>query len=293
MSLMLVDIATVYYRAYYSQPEWTSANGVPANAVRGTLDALTYMVDRFQPEFFVTTWDLSWRPEWRVDLLPSYKTARVAAEDEEQMPDTLSEQVDLVKEILTQWQVPCIGLANYESDDLIAQYVRQSDRTCLVVSGDRDLFQLVDDAKPSKVIYIGTGISKHTVVDDAYIQNRFGVSSAQYAEFAVLRGDASDGLPGVSGVGDKTAAKLLQEFGDIDSILKAAELKDARIKPRIASNLLEAASYIEAARKVVILDNEIEVPQLSGKWRTPIESETIRELGLNRHEKAWHGTLEN
>lgn len=289
---MLVDIATVYYRAYYSQPEWTSPAGAPANAVRGTLDALSYLVDKYQPTDLVTTWDLAWRPEWRVQLMPSYKTARVAEADEEQMPDTLSDQVDLIKGILTQWNIPCVGVKNYESDDLIAQYVRNHSGRSLVVSGDRDLFQLVDDKSPSHVVYIGTGFSKHTYVDEAYIQNRFGIKAAQYADFAILKGDPSDGLPGVSGVGDKTAATLLQTFESVDGILDAAKSGDARIKPRIISNILDAADYLEAAKAVVILNQEISVPAPQSHWRKPTKSNLIDLHGLSRYERGWHQILQ-
>lgn len=289
---MLVDIATVYYRAYFSQPEWTAPNGQAANAIRGSLDALSYLVDKYQPEDLVTTWDLSWRPEWRVELLPSYKTARVAAEEEEQMPDTLSDQVDLLRQILEEWQVPCVGVPNYESDDIVAQYVRDSKKTVLVVTGDRDLFQLVDDELPSKVLYIGTGISKHSVVTGQYIQDKYGINSNQYGEFSVLRGDASDGLPGVAGIGEKTAAKLLQDFGTLDDIIVAAEQSDPKIKPRIAANILQSVEYLNKAKQVVLLNQVISVPNPESDWRVSIESLTAVELGLKRHQNAWWSAID-
>jgi len=292
MSLMLVDIATVYYRAYFSQPEWQAPNGEHANAVRGTLDALTYLIDKYQPEHLVTAWDAAWRPEWRVELISSYKTARVATEDEEQMPDTLSDQVDRIKQVLTSWGVPCVGVADYESDDVVAQYARDAKGQVFVVSGDRDLFQLVDDKKPSQVLYIGTGISKHTKVDGNYLIDKYGISYSQYGDFSVLRGDASDGLPGVSGVGEKTAAKLLQEFGDLDGVIRAAQAADPLIRPRIANLIAESADYLERARKVVLLNQEIAVPNFESDWRTARSSEFIETLGLNRHERAWHAAID-
>jgi 5'-3' exonuclease len=292
MSLMLVDIATVYYRAYFSQPEWQAPNGEHANAVRGTLDALTYLVDKYKPEHLVTAWDAAWRPEWRVELISSYKTARVATEDEEQMPDTLSDQVDRIKQVLTSWGVPCVGVPDYESDDVVAQYARDAQGQVFVVSGDRDLFQLVDDKKPSQVLYIGTGISKHTQVDGNYLIDKYGISYSQYGDFSVLRGDASDGLPGVSGVGEKTAAKLLQEFGDLDGVIRAAQAADPLIRPRIANLIAESADYLERARKVVLLNQEISVPAIESDWRTARTSEFIETLGLSRHERAWHAAID-
>ncbi|MEY3407514.1 MAG: hypothetical protein RL038_575 [Actinomycetota bacterium] len=292
MSLMLVDIATVYYRAYYSQPEWTAPNGQAANAIRGSLDALSYFIDKYQPQELVTTWDLSWRPEWRVELLPTYKTARVADADEEQMPDTLSDQVDLLRSILQEWQIPCVGLPDYESDDVIAHYARTADQQVLVVTGDRDLFQLVNDALPSKVLYIGTGISKHTTVDGSYIFEKYGITAEQYAEFSVLRGDASDGLPGVAGIGEKTAARLLQEFGDIDSLIAAAKAQDSRIRPKITENLITSLDYLERAKQVVILNRPLELPPTASNWRKNAESPTAIELGLKRHQNAWWSAID-
>jgi 5'-3' exonuclease len=288
MSLMLVDIATVYYRAYFSQPDsLKSPDGRTINAVRGTLEALTYFVAEFEPEHLVTAWDLDWRPEWRVELLDTYKTARVAAEDEEQMPETLDDQVDMIRQILTDWNVPCVGLDGYEADDIVAQYARTSQQKTFVVSGDRDLFQLIDDSKPVHVLFTGTGISRHTYVDGDHIQTKYGISAQQYGEFSVLRGDASDGLPGVKGVGEKTAAKLLSEFGTIAECLKAAKKSDPRITPRIAQNLIEHEEYIDKAKQVVLLTQKIKVPALTSQWKEVGHSPLLEELGIGRFEKVW------
>ena len=293
MSLMLVDIATVYYRAYFSLPDTLkSPDGRQINAVRGTLDALLLFVDQYRPEHLVTAWDHAWRPEWRVDLLESYKTARVAAEDEEQMPDTLSEQVDLIRQSLEELNVLCVGVEDYEADDVIAQYARDSQKPTWVVSGDRDLFQLVNDERQTHVLYLGTGVAKHTKVDGAYIRDRFGIESSQYGEFSVLRGDASDGLPGVKGVGEKTAAALLTTFGTIDNILEAANAGHAAIKPRIAGLLIEHTDYLHRASQVVILSREISVPPLSSAWLLPSPSPTLQELGMQRYEQGWHAVVE-
>jgi 5'-3' exonuclease len=256
------------------------------------LDALTYFVAEYQPEHLVTAWDLAWRPEWRVELIDSYKTARVAAEDEEQMPETLDDQVDLIREILTDWNVPCVGVEGFEADDIVAQYARSSKSKTLVVSGDRDLFQLVDESKPVHVLFTGTGISKHTYVNDEHIQNKYGISASQYGEFSLLRGDPSDGLPGVKGVGEKTAAALLSNFGSISGILKAAAKGDSRITPRISQNLLDHQEYIEKARQVVLLTQKVPVPKLSDKWRSPEKSEKLEELGIARYAKTWESVLD-
>jgi 5'-3' exonuclease len=293
MSLMLVDIATIYYRAYFSQPDTLkSPNGRTINAVRGTLDALTYFVAEYQPEHLITAWDLAWRPDWRVELIDTYKTARVAAEDEEQMPETLDDQVDMIREILGDWNVPCVGVEGFEADDIVAQYARTAKQKTLVVSGDRDLFQLVDETKPVHVLFTGTGISKHTYVNDDHIQTKYGIRADQYGEFSLLRGDPSDGLPGVKGVGEKTAAALLSNFGTIKGVLKAAAQSDSRITPRIAQNLLDHTDYIERAREVVLLTQKVSVPKLSTQWRTPNESGLLTELGISRYAKTWENVLD-
>jgi 5'-3' exonuclease len=288
MPLMLVDIATVYYRAYYSMPESLKApDGRQINAVRGTLDALMHFVDTYEPEHLVTAWDLAWRPDWRVELLPSYKTARVAAEDEEQMPDTLSDQVDSVRHILEELGVACVGVEDYEADDVVAQYARESDMKTYVVSGDRDLFQLIDDQRDVTMLYLGTGISKHTVANNSYIQERFGIRASQYADYSLMRGDASDGLPGVKGIGEKTAAVLLQTFDNIENIVNAALNGDDRIKPRIAQSLIDHQDYLAAAAQVVVLDRTISVPVLQSDWKNVKHSPTLEELGMKRYQSAW------
>ncbi|MEY2635476.1 MAG: hypothetical protein RIS75_1416 [Actinomycetota bacterium] len=285
---MLVDIATVYYRAYYSMPDsLKSPDGRQINAVRGTMDALMHFIDTYEPQHLITAWDFAWRPEWRVNLLPTYKTARVAAEDEEQMPDTLSDQVDSVRQILEELGVACIGVEDHEADDVVAQYARESSMKTYVVSGDRDLFQLIDDTRDVSMLYLGTGISKHTFANNDYIAERFGIQAHQYADYSLMRGDASDGLPGVKGIGEKTAAALLQTFGNLDSIVDAAHAGDERIKPRIAASLIEHRDYLEAAKQVVVLNREIEVPALDTSWKTVGDSPTLIDLGMKRYQQMW------
>lgn len=285
---MLVDIATVYYRAYFSTPDSMLApDGRPVNAVRGSLDALLHLIEKYRPNRLAVCWDLAWRPEWRVAELPSYKTARVAGPGEEQMPDTLSDQVDLLRAVLDELGVQNIGLEEHEADDLVAHYSRSETGLKLVVSGDRDLFQLVSDEREVRMLYLGTGVSKHTVADDTYLVEKYGIPPGAYGEFSVLRGDASDGLPGVRGIGEKTAAALLRDFGGLDALLAAAQARDPRLREKVALNLLEHADYIERARRVVLLERELDLPALTSDWLRPGGSETLRELGLPRYENRW------
>jgi 5'-3' exonuclease len=156
-----------------------------------------------------------------------------------------------------------------------------------VVSGDRDLFQLIDDKRDVTMLYLGTGISKHTVANNDYIVERFGIRADQYADYSLMRGDASDGLPGVKGIGEKTAAVLLQTFDTLDAIVQAARVGDERIKPRIATSLIDHEEYLEAAKQVVVLDREITVPQLDKSWKTVGDSQTLIDLGMKRYQQMW------
>lgn len=291
MSLLIVDLATVYYRAFYSLPDtFVAPSGLPVNAIRGTLDALMHFSKQYKPSNLITCWDFDWRPDWRVELIESYKTARVAAEDEEQMPDTLGPQVDLIWTILEELGIPAVGLENYESDDLVAHFSRIGETPTFIVTGDKDLFQLIDDERDISVLYIGTGISKHTIADGNYIRDRFGIKPSQYADYSIMRGDASDGLPGVKGVGEKTAAKLLQEFGSLENILEAAKTSHESIKPKIAQSLIEHATYISAATKVVKLDRKLEIGTPQIDWQAERISETLNELGLEKYNQLWQKT---
>ncbi len=291
MSLLVVDLATIYYRAFYSLPDtFVAPSGLPVNAVRGTLDALMHFCKQYKPDNLITCWDFDWRPDWRVELIESYKTARVADENEEQMPDSLGDQVDLIWEILNELGIPSIGLENFEADDLVAHFATNGPSPTWVVSGDRDLFQLIDDERGITVLYIGTGIAKHTVADGTYIQDRFGIHPHQYADYSIMRGDASDGLPGVKGIGEKTASQLLVQYGDLKSILKAAKAADENIKPRIAISLIEHEEYIKAAEKVVKLNQKIKLKPLQIDWSKPVSSQTLIDLGLEKYNDLWNKT---
>ena len=288
---MLVDLATVYYRAFYSLPDsMVAPSGLPVNAIRGTLDALMHFSKQYRPANLVTCWDFDWRPDWRVELIETYKTARVAQEDEEQMPDSLGDQVDQIWTVLNELGVPCAGLDGYESDDLVAHFARTGPSPTFIVSGDKDLFQLIDDDQGVTVLYIGTGIAKHTIADNEYVINRFGIHPNQYVDYSVMRGDASDGLPGVKGIGEKTAANLLVEFQDMKNILSAAKQGHDSIKPKIAASLLDHKEYINSAEKVVRLNKNLKIKVPTIDWNNPGQSETLEELGLGNYNDLWKKT---
>ena len=254
MSVMLVDAATLYYRAFYALPaSLADRQGRPHNAIRGFFDGLRTLRDAHSPAQIVACWDDDWRPQWRVDLVPSYKTHRLADEGDELVPDELSPQVEVIAEACQALGIPVVGQPEMEADDVIAALALNSTEPVDIVSGDRDLIQLVNDAAQRRLLYLGTGVGAHTIIDDAYVLAKYGIRSDQYADFATLRGDPSDGIPGARGIGEKTAAALLTAFGDIDGIIAAAEQALPPLTKAKAARLLEDAASLRAMRRVVAL----------------------------------------
>lgn len=260
---MLVDSATLYFRAFYALPDSiVDPQGQPVNAVRGFFDGLRTLRDAYSPDRIVCCWDDDWRPQWRVDLLPSYKTHRVG-EDGEDTPDALAPQVEVIAAVCHALGLPVVGAPGMEADDVIAALAFAADEPVAVVSGDRDLTQLVDDAAGRRLLYLGTGVGKHTVYDDALVRSTYGVEPRQYADLATLRGDPSDGIPGAAGIGAKTAATYLVKFGDLEGILAAAATCTPPITRAKADTLLAGADVLRATRKVVTLrPAEVTIPQV-------------------------------
>jgi len=263
---MLLDTAALYFRAFYGVPDKVKApDGTPVNAVRGLLDMIGRLVAEFEPTELVACWDDDWRPQWRVDLIPEYKSHRVAevlehGPDEEVVPDALTAQVPIIIETLTALGIAIVGKKDYEADDVIGTLAANASQPVDVVTGDRDLFQVVDDERKVRVIYTARGMSKLEIITDSVLREKYGISAEQYADFAVMRGDTSDGLPGVSGIGEKTAASLLREFGDLSGIVAAAgEGPSVPLSPSIKAKIRAAADYLERAPKVVAVARDLEL----------------------------------
>lgn len=254
--LMLLDSASLYFRAFYGVPDTVTApDGRPINAVRGLLDMISKLVSTYEPTHLVACWDDDWRPQWRVDLIPSYKTHRVAevvatAPDVEVVPDPLEAQVPIIREALAALRIPIVGAAHHEADDVIGTLATRSPIAVDVITGDRDLIQLVDDEHDVRVIYTGRGMSNLEVLTGAAVLEKYKVRPDQYADFAVMRGDASDGLPGVAGVGDKTAATLLAAHDDLSGIIAAAEAGEG-MSAGVRAKITAAADYLAVAPRVV------------------------------------------
>jgi 5'-3' exonuclease len=265
--LMLLDSASLYFRAFYGVPDTVrSPDGTPVNAVRGFLDIIAKLVTTYEPTHLVACWDDDWRPQWRVDLIPSYKTHRVAevveaGPDVEVVPDPLQAQVPVIREALAAFGIAVLGAADHEADDVIGTLATRATMPVDVVTGDRDLFQLVDDSRDVRVIYTARGMSNLEVLTDAAVVAKYRVLPSQYADFATLRGDSSDGLPGVAGVGDKTAATLLAAHGDLDGIITAAAAGEG-MSAGLQAKITAALPYLEVAPTVVNVVRDLDLPTL-------------------------------
>ncbi|MEW2125523.1 5'-3' exonuclease [Streptomyces sp. NPDC007259] len=265
---MLLDTASLYFRAYFGVPDSVRApDGTPVNAVRGLLDFIGRLVHDHRPDDLVACWDADWRPQWRVDLIPTYKAHRVAVEtgagvpDEEETPDTLAPQVPVIAQVLDALGIARVGAEGYEADDVIGTLTGRAAGPVDIVTGDRDLYQLVDDARGVRVLYPLKGVGTLQMTDEAWLREKYGVDGPGYVDLALLRGDPSDGLPGVPGIGEKTAAKLLDAFGDLAGIMAAVEDPAAKLTPSQRRRLDEARAYVAVAPKVVRVAGDVPLPE--------------------------------
>lgn len=284
--LMLLDTASLYFRAFFGVPDSLRApDGTPVNAVRGLMDFISRLVEEYRPTHLACCWDDDWRPQWRVDLLPTYKAHRLAEElpgpgpDAEEVPDPLAVQVPVIVDVLTAYGLAVVGAEEMEADDVIGTLATDAGMPVDVVTGDRDLFQLVDDARGVRVLYTARGVGRHERVDEAWVQEKYGIRAHQYADFATLRGDSSDGLPGVPGIGEKTAATLLGRYDDVAGIVRAALDPDSDLAPGPRRKVKDALAYLEVAPTVVAVRRDLDLgaPDLRLP-RSPADHARVLEL---------------
>lgn len=263
---LLVDGSSVIFRAYYGVPSsFRAPDGRPVNAVRGFLDRLASLIVERRPGHIAVASDEDWRPAWRVSLIPGYKAHRVA----EPVPPELEPQMPVIHEVLEAAGVDFVGVPEYEAEDVIASWTArlaetEPAATVDIVSGDRDLFALVRDPHV-RVLYPQRG--GLATIDEAEVQRRYGVPGRLYTDFAVLRGDPSDGLPGLPGVGDKKAAELVRRHGGIDGLLSSGLLSGS------------AHDYLRRALRVVtpVSDLPVELPP-GRRERYPVDAGRLEEL---------------
>lgn len=257
---LLVDAASLIYRALFSTPDSVTApDGTPVNAAHGFLNMLARLIADNDPDYLCCADDADWRPAWRVELLDSYKSHRAEeGSAQEQAEDLLAPQMPILFDILSGCGIPVVGHPGYEAEDVIGSLAERAPGRVAIVSGDRDLFQLVRDPD-IYVLYPRRGVSEVDVVDEAYIAEKYAIPGRGYRDFAVLRGDPSDGLPGVRGIGPKTASALLTRYGSLEAIVKAAEAgEEATGLAKIRS----ALDYVDRARQVVAIPTDLPIPEV-------------------------------
>lgn len=249
--LLLIDYSSMLYRAYHAMP-----SSVPMGGVYGVLGMLDRVIQNRKPARLALAIDDDWRPEFRVSALPMYKAQRVS-----DTPDPVTPQEQFGRQLLTALGFSVIGAAGYEAEDVIATLCETAGEPVEILSGDRDLFDLVRDPDV-KVLYPKKGVSVLEEVTEGWIEAKYGIPGRRYGEFALLRGDPSDGLPGVAGIGEKTAARLIKEHGTLEGVLTATDLpKGLRQKLRAGEDYLaRARQVVLPVRDVPLGPHSMEIP---------------------------------
>jgi len=240
-----------------------SPAGMPVNAIRGYLDMTSRLLVKYQPNRLVACLEGDWRPSWRVDLFPDYKLNRLDETGAEEEPDTLGPQIPILLDVLDALGIPMVGVDDYEADDLMATFSVTQNGPIRIVTGDRDLFQLVDDKRDVKVVYLAKGISNHDLVDLNWIEKKYEIPGDRYSLFAMIRGDSSDGLPGIRGIGEKGAATIANLFKSLPEVMTAAQSDDDRLTPNLRKKLLESADYALIAPKLVGCALDVAIPEMT------------------------------
>jgi 5'-3' exonuclease len=241
---LLIDGSSLIFRAYYGVRGNDGApEGLQVNAIRGFFERLGRLIVQRRPRHLVVADDWAWRPGWRVDVMPTYKSHRVA----EPVPAGLAPQIPVILDLLEGIGIDVVGVPDHEAEDVIATLSKLAAGTIEIASGDRDLFALVENPRVRVLYPEKSGLA---VIDEDEVTRRYGIPGRRYADFAILRGDPSDGLPGLKGVGRVTAAAMIRRYGDIAGILRERPLRDAD------------REYLESAMRVVppVADLPIALP---------------------------------
>jgi 5'-3' exonuclease len=256
-----------------------SPSGLQVNAIRGYLDMTSKLINLYKPNRIVACLEGDWRPSWRVELFPDYKMNRLDESGEEEEPDTLSPQIPILLDLLEALGFPMLGVDDYEADDLMATFAVNQPGPVRIVTGDRDLFQLVDDKRDVKVVYLAKGIANHDLVDLKWIEQKYEIPGDRYGLFAMIRGDASDGLPGIKGIGEKGAASIAKQFTNLHEVMKAAINEDERLTANIRKKLLESAEYAKIAPKLVGCATDVSIPEMKIDLpNKPLDTQKIQDI---------------
>jgi 5'-3' exonuclease len=280
MTLMLLDSASLWYRAFFGMPDTlVSPSGLQVNAIRGYLDMTSKLINLYKPNRIVACLEGDWRPSWRVELFPDYKMNRLDETGEEEEPDTLTPQIPILLDLLESLGIPMLGVDDYEADDLMATLAVNQPGPVRIVTGDRDLFQLVDDKRDVKIVYLAKGVANHDLVDLKWIERKYEIPGDRYGLFAMIRGDASDGLPGIKGIGEKGAASIAKQFTDLTEVMKAAVSNDERLTPNLRKKLLESAEYAKIAPRLVGCATDVSIPEMKIHIPSePLDSKKVQNI---------------
>jgi 5'-3' exonuclease len=291
---ILLDVSSLIYRAFFAMPDTVRApDGRPINAVHGYLDMVTRLVASRRPNEIVHVYDHDWRPVARTEIFPAYKSTRP------EEPEAITLQFQLLRQVLDLTGLLQAETEGWEAEDAIGAFCVEAgdDDRIEIVSGDRDLIQLVRDPVV-KLLFTLRGVSELGEYDEAGVLAKYGIPASRYADFAILRGDPSDNLPGVRGVGEKTARALVAAYDSLDDLLADAAQPDPRPgplkgKPALKARILESAEYVDAMRRLVPVNA---VAPLS-VWSGERDDEALRtladEVGLKGPVQRLHAALDS
>lgn len=276
--ILLLDLPSLYYRAFYALPtSITDSHGKPVNAIRGSLITLAQLVEKYKPRKIIAAIDLSWRPEWRVKLLSEYKSHRLAADKKNELaPEELIEQIPDLIHVLELLQIAVVGIKDFEADDCLAS-ISNLEKNSIIVTSDRDLLQLINRENQT-VLHLLSDKSQ-PLWDYERFKEVYGFEPEQYLDYAVLRGDPSDGLKGVSKVGEKTAAKFIKEFQTIENLINYLSTNPSKKLSVAEQNIISSVSYIQKARRVTSLNKNLKL-KIQVK---PMEIEKINKFAAARN----------
>lgn len=252
--ILAIDLSSLIFRSFYGLPtSIKDSEGHPINGVKGYLETLNRLKKLYSPATVIHAIDEDWRPKWRIDLLPQYKAHRVLDDNEEEVDDALERQIELLPEILQTLGMQCLGKSNYEADDVLAS-IAKSNQNTIIVSGDKDLFQVIDDKR--KIFVHLLGKDGGVLFNEKELKKRLGIEAKSYLDFAVLKGDSSDGLPGVKGIGEKTALGIIKEFKSIDNLIEKFD-KSKKLTANQKIVIADSIPYLKKAVKVVKLKEDL------------------------------------
>jgi len=278
---LVLDVSSLMYRAHFAMRDGVlSPGGRPVGALHGYLDMVTRLIASRRPDEVVHAYDHEWRPVARTDIYPGYKAARPPD------PEGLPEQFVMLRQVLDLTDMVQVMTRGWEAEDAIGALCAQAadDDLLEMVSGDRDLIQLVRDPVV-KLLFTVRGVSDLLELDEEAVLERYGVPASRYAEFAILRGDPSDGLPGVRGVGEKTARALVQTYGSLEELLadaSASEPKPGPLKgkPALRARLRESTDYIAAMQRLVPVNAVAPIDRWQGERDDDALAGLADELGV-------------